>query len=101
MTHLAADIPNALAQLWQRAIPMRIGTGEQRDECNARPALGELARQLEGDRTARAVARDDHGTAIAVKGADLVGEIRGEILDARQWLGLPVDTRRLEPKERL
>src|SRR2546426_1470279 len=63
-------------------------------------SLQELSRQLEGDRASGAVARNDIGT-VGPKGANLAGKVVGQLLDAREGLALTIDTRRVQPEERL
>jgi hypothetical protein len=57
-------------------------------------------RQLETDDAASAVAGDD-ARAVRPEGPDLRCEVRRELLDTRKRFAVAIDTRRLEPEERL
>ena len=92
--------PHALPQLRQPPVRGRIGRAEQGEKADRRAVLQELSCHLESDRAARAEAGDDART-LRTECADLGGEVRGEILDARERLALAVETGRLEPVQRL
>jgi len=93
-------MPEALPQLRQYPVPGRIRAAEQRKKADRRAFLQELSTQLESDRASGAEAGNDTRT-VWLERADLRCEVRGEILDARERLALAIETRRLEPVERL
>ena len=89
-----------LAKLRQPAEVGWIRATEESDEGDPGPVLHELLRQLKSHRATGAETGDDVGAA-RLEGADLGGEIGGQILDALERLVAPVDPRRLQAEERL
>src|SRR6266480_1696106 len=95
--HLLAQAPPELR--WH-PVPARIRAAEQRHEAHVRAALQQLAPELERHRAARAEAGDDVRVA-RLERSDLVREVGGEVLHARERLAPAIESGRLEPEERL
>ena len=87
-------------QLRQEPVPGRIRAPKQTDEADGRTALQKLSRQLECNAAAGAKANNDV-RAVGPERADLACEVPGQILDPREQLALAIETRRLQPEERL
>src|SRR5262249_59747453 len=103
-----AAMPVEALDLLREAIPElraareihRVGATEERQEAHLGAAARELARQLERGRAAGAEPGDD-ARALLARGADLAGEIAGEVFHARERSARAVEARRLQPVERL
>src|SRR5690349_18459398 len=97
----AFDLPReAIPELHAAREVHRVGATEERQETHFGAAARQLARQLEGDRAAGAEPGDDARARLA-RGADLAGEIAGELFHAREWRASAVEARGLQPEERL
>src|SRR5213592_3811248 len=95
--HLVSE---ALSKLRQNPEPGRVGAAEQGDEADGRAILEKLSRQLEGDRAAGTVA-GNHIRTVGPECLDLGRKVCGQILNACDRLALAVETRGLQPEERL